>query len=135
MLTPFLKAFLTTPRKGYPANMVRITCADGESVSVQASAHHYCTPRDNNGPWIEVEAGFPTCSPPPSWQEYAESPNKLTETVYGCMPIGRIEEFIEAHGGENTAVMAKRLLEAYQTLNERYEKVLSYAHSYGYGRE
>ncbi len=82
----------------------RITCADGESVSIQASKFTYCSPRDDFAPWSEVEAGFPSCTPPDSWQKYAEEwegePSPGTETVYGWLPIELVTEFIKAHGGE-----------------------------------
>jgi hypothetical protein len=38
----------------------RVTFADGTSVSIQASSFHYCSPRTNEGPWDEVEIGFPS---------------------------------------------------------------------------
>lgn len=50
----------------------RIICEDGESVSIQASKFTYCSPRDDFAPWYAVEAGFPSCTPPDSWQEFAE---------------------------------------------------------------
>jgi hypothetical protein len=36
----------------------RIECADGFSVSVQASKTHYSTPRSDDGPYTHVECGF-----------------------------------------------------------------------------
>lgn len=36
----------------------RIVCADGFSVSVQASRTHYSMPRDNDGPYTHVECGY-----------------------------------------------------------------------------
>ncbi len=32
---------------------------NGGTISVQASETHYCTPRDNTGPWTEFETGHP----------------------------------------------------------------------------
>lgn len=40
----------------------RIVCADGYSVSVQASSTSYSTPRTNHGPWWKVECGY-ACPP------------------------------------------------------------------------
>ncbi len=37
-----------------------VVCADGFSMSVQASETTYCNPRDNMGPYIEAEIGFPS---------------------------------------------------------------------------
>lgn len=41
----------------------RIVCADGFSLSVQANQGAYCAPRNNRGPWYEVEVGFPSAKP------------------------------------------------------------------------
>ena len=43
------------------ANQIpEIVCKDGTTLSVQASEFHYCTPRDNKGPYTHVEIGFPS---------------------------------------------------------------------------
>ena len=77
----------------------RIVCADGASVSIQAGAGIYSTPRDNRGPYTHIEAGFPSVEPPASWREYAEDPDALTDTVYAYMPYDCVDEFINVHGG------------------------------------
>ena len=77
----------------------RVVCADGASVSIQAGSGIYSTPRDNEGPYTHVEAGFPSVEPPASWREYAENPNDLCDTVYGYMPYDCVDEFINVHGG------------------------------------
>jgi hypothetical protein len=33
-------------------------CKDGATLSIQASKSHYCTPRDNKGPYSSIEVGF-----------------------------------------------------------------------------
>lgn len=76
----------------------RITCADGFSLSVQATQAAYCYPRKNIGPWLEVEVGFPSAAPE-LIMEYAEEPKKPTKTVYGYVPIELVEELIAMHGG------------------------------------
>ena len=50
----------------------RIVCNDGSTVSIQGSHGHYCSPRDDFGPYDTVEAGFPSVKPPESWREYSE---------------------------------------------------------------
>ena len=50
----------------------RIVCADGFSLSVQASNGHYCTPRSNYGPYSRVEVGYPSSRPPEAWRNYSE---------------------------------------------------------------
>jgi hypothetical protein len=80
----------------------RIVCNDGESVSIQASEMHYCSPRKNClKSYQNVEAGYPSVIPPKSWFKYAESRryDELTATVYGYIPIEIAQEFIDIHGG------------------------------------
>ena len=38
----------------------RLICANGFTLSIQASKYSYCTPRSNSGPYSEVEVGFPS---------------------------------------------------------------------------
>jgi hypothetical protein len=75
-----------------------IVCADGLKFSAQASASHYCAPRNSQGPWETVEIGFPNRSVP-EFMEYAEEADKPTDTVYGYVPVEIVEAVIEAHGG------------------------------------
>jgi hypothetical protein len=73
-------------------------CKDGLSLSIQASVFHYCTPRDNDGPYISVEIGFPSkiC---PELLPYAEDILEPTHTVYSYVPIDIVEKLIKDHGG------------------------------------
>jgi hypothetical protein len=76
----------------------RITCKDGFSVSIQASARHYCRPRTDEGPWTHVELGFPNqCDP--MIEPYAEDADDPLHTVYPCVPIDLVERLVESHGG------------------------------------
>lgn len=75
-----------------------IRCADGLELSVQASATHYCTPRDSIGPWTAVEVGFPT-QRVEELLEYAENPSDPTDTVYGYVPVAVVEAVINSRGG------------------------------------
>ena len=81
-----------------------ITCADGTTLSVQASHTHYCAPRTDTGPYFEVEVGYPSVAPPDSWREFFDGDwdKGPTDSVYGYVPIELVREFIEAHGGEVT---------------------------------
>jgi hypothetical protein len=85
----------------------RIVCADGFSVSVQARSFVYCSPRNDEGPWTQVELGFPS-EYEHLIMEWAETPSDPTETVYGWVPTEVVMEVIASHGGTNeegTAVM------------------------------
>lgn len=76
----------------------QIKCRDGFKVSVQASSGHYCAPRNDVGPWTEVEVGYPSQASD-LIAEYAENPGALTDTVYPCVPVEVVEALIESHGG------------------------------------
>lgn len=71
-----------------------ITCPDGFKVSVQASAKHYCTPREHRGPWVSVECGFPS-EHPEEWKEYREHADS---PVYGYVLINDVANVLERHG-------------------------------------
>ena len=75
-----------------------VVCADGFTMSVQGSARNYCSPKNDEGPYTEVEVGFPS-SYDYYLSEYAENPDKPTETVYGWVPADKVIMCIEAHGG------------------------------------
>lgn len=78
----------------------RIVCVDGTSLSVQASRNHYCTPRNDKGPYTHVEVGYPSIRPPQVWiDEYCEDPSAPLNTVYPYIPIELVLFFIAAHGG------------------------------------
>jgi hypothetical protein len=91
----------------------RIKCKDGESLSVQASEFHYSCPRENTGPYTEVEVGFPSVSPPDSWAKYFddnwEDESRRTESVYGYVPIELVEQFITDHGGSDVGDLQEYL--------------------------
>ena len=76
-----------------------IHCPDGFEISVQASAIHYCIPRRDNAEFYKkVELGYPNLKDD-LIIEYAETPDKPTETVYGFVPIELVETLIQKHGG------------------------------------
>lgn len=75
-----------------------ITCADGFTMSVQASQLHYCTPRADGGWHTHFEVGFPT-EREELLMPYAEEPHAPTRTVYGWVPAEVIDQVIEKHGG------------------------------------
>lgn len=80
-------------------NRQRLYCNDGYSISVQASAFHYCSPRLNGVQEYEsVELGFPSIEDE-LINEYAEDDLDYTNTVYGYVPIEIVEQLVEKHGG------------------------------------
>jgi hypothetical protein len=92
-----LQTYLATREPGQWRALQAVRCADGFTMSVQASSAAYCEPRSDNGPWDAVEIGFPNRIEPLLWP-YAES-REWTETVYGYVPIGLAAAVIELHGG------------------------------------
>ena len=75
-----------------------LVCDDGFRVSIQASVTHYCSPRDNDGPYSSFELGFPS-SADDLITKYADDPDKPTGTVYGYVPLAVVLALIEKHGG------------------------------------
>lgn len=76
-----------------------ITCADGFTVSVQASEYHYCSPRESGAwPYASFEVGYPSAKER-TLMKYAEDKSRPTDTVYGWVPASVIEKIIIKHGG------------------------------------
>ncbi len=94
----------------YQIHREKAECVDGFHMSVQASRGHYSCPRNNTGPYSEVEVGFPSereslLDPfvePAGWADddctITKEP-EWTETVYPYVPTEVVEEVIEKHGG------------------------------------
>lgn len=83
-----------------------ITLADGNRMSLQASETHYCTPRNDDGPYTAIEVGFVTTASgeravmPEEWHAYADDCESPAQSdVYGYVPIAIVERYIAAHGG------------------------------------
>ena len=77
----------------------KVVCADGFTMSVQANEGAYCDPRrDNAAAYTEVEVGFPNMVEP-LLIEWAENPQKPTDTVYAWVPSDRVSLVIAKHGG------------------------------------
>ena len=76
----------------------QVVCADGFRMSVQAGEGMYCTPRDDNGPYSEVEIGYPS-SREECIMPYCEDPERPTDTVYGYVPKQFVTYVIAKHGG------------------------------------
>ena len=82
----------------FRGNIPHIVCADGTRLSMQASLSHYCTPRDDKGPWREVEVGFPSRELT-GLMAWAEEPDEPTETVYGYVPLSVLADIVDSCGG------------------------------------
>jgi len=80
----------------HPAPKVELI--DGTSMSVQAGAYLYCTPRRDYAEFTHVEVGFPSFDPPEEWMEYAEDSDSPQDTVYGYIPIEMVLDYINSVG-------------------------------------
>lgn len=77
-----------------------VRCADGFVMSVQASADHYCEPREyiHSGAYSEWEVGLPSVVEP-LILEYAYDPARPTKTFYPYVPTDIVDAVIAKHGG------------------------------------
>jgi hypothetical protein len=69
-----------------------IKLIDGNTISVQASSTHYCSPRKDFAIFDSVEIGFPTL-----WDE--ELFGDKNDDVAGYIPIENVITYINNHGG------------------------------------
>lgn len=77
----------------------KVKCKDGFEISIQASEHCYCVPRNNDAEKYEsVELGFPS-EKEDLLMEYAEDDRTPTETIYAFVPVYVVDKVLEKHGG------------------------------------
>lgn len=91
-----LNAYLCDNRVGGLAR--EIACKSGLRLSVQASSSHYCSPRNDVGPFSEVEVGFPN-RVVQELLPFAEDAEEPTRTVYAWVPVDLVERVIADNGG------------------------------------
>jgi hypothetical protein len=80
----------------------KVTCKDGFNFSAQASMFHYCHPRmdvDDFQTYTAWEIGFPSEVEPLLLPYMDPSSGGPTETVYGYVPTGVVNNVIAKHGG------------------------------------
>lgn len=93
-----LQLWLRDMRDSLLQQVPPIVCKSGLKMSVQASKNHYCSPRNDVGPWTAVEVGFPSRLIP-ELEQYAGDWESPTNTVYGFVPIHLVEKIIQDNGG------------------------------------
>lgn len=74
-----------------------IQCADGFTMSVQASQDHKCIPVSDKGPWTHFEVGFP--SEPEVLLKTKSEDEDDDPSIFECVPANVIAEIIIKHGG------------------------------------
>jgi hypothetical protein len=86
----------------YGATRPPLDLKRGGYISVQASAFHYCTPRDDNGSWTHIEMmifdgeGVKTPAAPASWEKYRSHD---AEEPYNRIPVCMVNMWIHTIGG------------------------------------
>lgn len=77
----------------------RLELMSGANLSVQVSRTHYCKPRNDQGPWVSAEIGFPSIE----FIEWVERKGIESEMgkheIYPYTDLSLIVEFINEHGG------------------------------------
>lgn len=93
----YVNEYLATARRPIAEHM---RCADGATLSVQASSLHNCTPKSDTGPWEAVEVW---CIRGPKgnnvsitrWNEWSDG----RQGPYNRVPTRLVNAFIKRHGG------------------------------------
>jgi hypothetical protein len=96
---------------------------NGVTLSIQASAFHYCEPQtDDLKHWEDyesVEVGFildqeeKEVKPPPSWLLYADD-QQLPSDIYAYVPVSLVKDFIADNGGFKNFVIEPFLIDIYE---------------------
>lgn len=71
-----------------------VRCKDGTTLSVQASADHCSEPRDDVGPYTQVEVYRLSCDVPEEWGVYT------VYSAYCYVPVTLVYRLVRQHGGE-----------------------------------
>jgi len=79
-------------------NSPPVICKSGLTMSVQASETHYCSPKNNVGPYSRVEVGFPSrrvmaLMPYRDW-----APGRPAR-IFSYVPVTVVATVIEKNGG------------------------------------
>jgi hypothetical protein len=78
-------------------------CADGFTISVQASTFHCCSPRANGlSEYDTVEVGYPS-APTHELDPYKYDKHRKGCQVYDHVPFSLIQSILDQHGGIVTA--------------------------------
>ena len=76
-----------------------VVCADGFEMSVQASRGHYCSPREDEGPYTAVEIGFPNRRDALLMPHIELPDGDPLDSVYPWVPARLVMKVIQKHGG------------------------------------
>lgn len=89
-----------THRRNRVKTVPRLVCADGFSISAQASDFHRCEPGALCGPYSAVECGCPS-NPEPALMPYLLYEDGIApeQSTYNYVPTTILVDLINAHGG------------------------------------
>jgi hypothetical protein len=91
--------------RSYDRVLPAMRCKSGFTLSIQASTAHYCTPRNNEGPYSHVEVMFLTPTQiPETFKPFFEdvdggSWGTVRNALFANIPVGFINHWIELNGG------------------------------------
>lgn len=97
-INEYLQVYRKVDNLGFSTIRPRVKCADGYNVSVQAGRGLYSVPREDADFYEAVELGFPS-EADELIMPYAEDPDTPTNTVYGFVSVGVVDQLMEKHGG------------------------------------
>jgi len=90
--------FYQIPYRQAPYFKHHVECADGFTVSIQASEFHYSSIVEDTLDWLTFELGYPS-DIEPLIIPYVEDEADPTETVYAHVPAEVVYDVIQKHGG------------------------------------
>lgn len=99
IVNEFLKATRCVMPSGCLDIRPRVECADGFSISIQASELHYCEPRtsEENTEYEKVELAYPS-KKEEMLLSYAEDEDDPINSVYGYVPVELVDKILRKHG-------------------------------------
>lgn len=96
----FLRKTFSKTIFGTAALRPEAVCADGFTLSIQASSMHYCIPSDDlqSGDYSKVKLGY-LSEEVEEFLPFAENEDRPLATVYGYVPVEIVDAVLAKHGG------------------------------------
>ena len=96
----FLRKTFSKTIFGTAALRPEAVCADGFTLSIQASGMHYCIPNEDlsDGDYSKVELSY-LSEEVEEFLPFAEDDEAPLATVYGYVPVETVDAFLAKHGG------------------------------------
>lgn len=96
----FLRKTFNKTIFGTAALRPEAVCADGFTLSIQASGMHYCIPNEDlsDGNYSKVELSY-LSEEVEEFLPFAEDDEAPLATVYGYVPVETVDAVLAKHGG------------------------------------